>query len=73
MDAKKFRPGDKVRHKTGGQVMAVQGYSEETNMVICEWHHDGQFERSQFLEEVLEFDQPPTNEPIPIDDPLKGF
>lgn len=73
MEARRFRPGDKVRHKSGGQALVVQGYSTETIMVICEWHNDGEFMRDQFLEEVLEPYPAPVSEAAPIDDPLAGF
>ena len=73
MENRKFRSGDKVRHKSGGRVTVVQDYSEETNMFACEWYDDGRFVREQFLESALELYQPPTNDVVPVDDPLAVF
>jgi uncharacterized protein YodC (DUF2158 family) len=35
--SKQFQPGDKVRHKSGGPVMAVEGYDVRGRVICCLW------------------------------------
>jgi uncharacterized protein YodC (DUF2158 family) len=54
---KKFKEGDRVRHKSGtGTTMVVKGYSEWTGEVICTWF-DTDKKEELFEEEELELEK----------------
>ena len=49
---KKFKEGDRVRHKSGtGTTMVVKGYSEWTGELICKWFDT---DKKEWKEELFE-------------------
>jgi uncharacterized protein YodC (DUF2158 family) len=50
-----FNIGDIVRLKSGGPKMTVSGYTQISDVVICQWFNsNGELQRSRFRESSLE-------------------
>jgi uncharacterized protein YodC (DUF2158 family) len=50
----KFNPGDSVRLKSGGPVLTVDWWSENTDQYICSWFVEKKYETGYFSEASLE-------------------
>lgn len=62
MQVRKFKPGDRVRHRYNGRVMEVLKYVQEsrpfvgkinTNLAECVWYENGQRKCEAFPQHVL--------------------
>lgn len=50
----KFEDGTRVQLKSGGPIMTVDSYDENTKKYLCEWFKDGKLYKESFRETSLE-------------------
>ncbi|MCB8421762.1 DUF2158 domain-containing protein [Klebsiella variicola subsp. variicola] len=50
----KFEDGTRVQLKSGGPIMTVDSYDENTQKYLCEWFKDGKLYKESFRETSLE-------------------
>ena len=56
-----FKPGDKVRLKSGGPGMTVEVVGEEAKTILCAWFYEGEKKQAKFVPASLEWEDSTRN------------